>query len=198
VRRCARMKRFCPVCNIEQETDVIEKEEISNVRGDEIKSLARIRVCCVCGEELFDEELEEENVKKVYDIYREKHGILSSEEIKSIRESYGLSQRAFAKLIGIGEASIARYEKGALPEKSLSNMIMLLKDPKNMERILEKNGDVLNFRRKIRLLHRLKEMVRKREKIVKISEELYKTLEEKAEMEGKPTDKFIEEILTKA
>jgi len=133
------VKKFCPVCGIEQETDVIEKEEISNVRGDEIKALARIRICCVCGEELFDEELDEENIKRVYDIYREKHGILSPEKIKSIRESYSLSQRAFAKLLGIGEASIVRYETGALPEKSLSNMIMLLKDPKNMEKLLEKN-----------------------------------------------------------
>ncbi|EGD50231.1 transcriptional regulator, XRE family [Thermoanaerobacter ethanolicus JW 200] len=64
------MKKFCPVCGTEQETEVIEKEEVSNVRGDEIKVLARIRVCSVCGEELFDEELEEENIQRVYDIYR--------------------------------------------------------------------------------------------------------------------------------
>ncbi|EGD50153.1 helix-turn-helix domain protein [Thermoanaerobacter ethanolicus JW 200] len=114
-------------------------------------------MCSVCGEELFDEELEEENIQRVYDIYRKKHGILSPKEIKNIRESYGLSQRAFAKLLGIGEASIARYETGALPEKSLSNMIMLLKDPKNMEKLLEKNEEALTPREKIRLLRRLKE-----------------------------------------
>jgi DNA-binding transcriptional regulator YiaG len=57
----------------------------------------------------------------------EKKGILSSEEIKSIRKRYGFSQRAFAKILNSGEASIARYETGALPEKSLSNMIMHLR-----------------------------------------------------------------------
>jgi Helix-turn-helix. len=192
------MKRFCPVCNIEQETNVIEKEEISNVRGDEIKSLARIRICCVCGEELFDEELDEENIKRVYDIYREKHGILSSEEIKNIRECYGLSQRVFARLLGIGEASIARYETGALPEKSLSNMIMLLKNPKNMKKLLEKNEDVLNHKEKIRLLLKLEEIkVDEEESAIKIPKELYNILEEKAKREGKSTDKFIEEILKK-
>ena len=192
------MKRFCPVCNIEQETYVIEKEEISNVRGDEIKVLARIRVCSVCGEELFDEELEEENIQRVYDIYRKKHGILSPEEIKNIRESYGLSQRAFAKLLGIGEASIARYETGALPEKSLSNMILLLKDPRNMEKLLEKNKEALIPREKIRLLRRLKEIKGgEEESAVKISKELYNLLEDKAKKEGKSTDKFIEEIIRK-
>ncbi|MDK2814582.1 MAG: hypothetical protein PWP18_495 [Thermoanaerobacter sp.] len=188
------MKKFCPVCGTERETKVIEKEEISTVRGDEIKALAKIRVCSVCGEELFDEELEEENIHKVYDIYRKKHGILSPEEIKSIRESYGLSQRAFAKLLGIGEASIARYETGALPEKSLSNMIMLLKDPKNMEKLLEKNEDVLSQREKARLLGRLEEMS-ERIKAIMIPEELYKLLEERAKIEGKNADKFVEDVL---
>lgn len=191
------VKKFCPVCGIEQETEIIEKEEASNVRGDEIKALARIRVCSVCGEELFDEELEEGNIKKVYDIYRKKHGILLPEEIRNIRESYGLSQRAFAKLLGIGEASIARYETGALPEKSLSNMLMLLKDPKNMEKLLEKNEDVLSQREKARLIRRIEEMKEERENTLKISEELYKLLEEKAKREGKTTDKFVEEILIK-
>ncbi|ADD03324.1 transcriptional regulator, XRE family [Thermoanaerobacter italicus Ab9] len=188
------MKKFCPVCGKEQETKVIEKEEVSNVRGDEIKALARIRVCSVCGEELFDEELEEENIQRVYDIYRKKHGILSPEEIKRIRESYGLSQRAFAKLLGIGEASIARYETGALPEKSLSNMIMLLKDPKNMQKLLEKNEDVLSQREKARLLRRLEEMS-ERIKTIMIPEELYKLLEERAKIEGKNADKFVEDVL---
>jgi putative zinc finger/helix-turn-helix YgiT family protein len=191
------VKKFCPVCGKEQETEVIEKEEVSTVRGDEIKAFARIRVCSVCGEELFDEELEEENIQRVYDIYRKKHGILSPEEIKNIRESYGLSQRAFAKLLGIGEASIARYETGALPEKSLSNMIMLLKDPKNMEKLLEKNEEALTPREKMRLLRRLEEMKGDEENAVKISKELYNLLEDKAKKEGKSTDKFIEEILRK-
>jgi len=188
------VKRFCPVCGIEQETEIIEKEEVSNIRGDEIKALARIRVCSVCGEELFDEELEEENIQRVYDIYRKKHGILSPEEIRNIRESYGLSQRAFAKLLGIGEASIVRYETGALPEKSLSNMIMLLRDPKNMEKLLEKNEDVLSQREKARLLRRLEEMS-ERIKTLMIPEELYKLLEERAKIEGKNADKFVEDVL---
>jgi putative zinc finger/helix-turn-helix YgiT family protein len=191
------MKKFCPVCGIERDTEVIEREEVSNIRGDEIRTISKIRICSVCKEELFDEDLDEENIKRAYDVYRERHGILSPEEIKNIRESYGLSQRAFAKLLGIGEASIARYETGALPEKSLSNMIMLLKDPKNMEKLLEKNEKALTPREKMRLLRRLEEMKGDEENAVKISKELYNLLEDKAKKEGKSTDKFIEEILRK-
>ncbi|MDN5332728.1 MAG: hypothetical protein PWP45_1953 [Tepidanaerobacteraceae bacterium] len=191
------MKKFCPVCGIERDTEVIEKEEVSNIRGDEIRTISRIRICSVCKEELFDEDLDEENIKRAYNLYRERHGILSPEEIKSIRERYGLSQRAFAKLLNIGEASIARYETGALPEKSLSNMIMLLKDPQNMQKLLEKNGDVLTYREKNRLLQKLSRIMEEDTKAVKIPGELYKMLEEKARKEGKSTDELVEEILKK-
>ena len=38
-----------------------------------------------------------------------------SRQIKEIRKRYGLSQQAFARLLGIGEASITRYESGIAP-----------------------------------------------------------------------------------
>jgi len=123
------VKKFCPVCGTERDTEVVKKEEVFNIRGEEIRTRSKIRFCSVCKEELFDESLDEENIKRVYDVYRERHGMLSPEEIKSIREKYGLTQSTFAKLLNISEDAVARYETGALPEKSLSNMIMLLKDP---------------------------------------------------------------------
>ena len=46
-----------------------------------------------------------------------------SQQIKEIRKHYGLSQQAFARLLGIGEASITRYEKGIVPTKANANLI---------------------------------------------------------------------------
>jgi putative zinc finger/helix-turn-helix YgiT family protein len=149
------MKSYCPVCGVERETKIVEKEKVSKIRGEEITSLSKIKVCTICNEELFDKVLDEENIQRAYNQYREKLSILFPEEIKNIREQYGLSQKTFAKLLDIGEASIARYETGALPKKSLSNMIMLLKDPKNMKTLLEKNMDKLTHKEKYKLLQKL-------------------------------------------
>lgn len=44
---------------------------------------------------------------------------LTPQDIKDIRAKYGLSQRSFARLLGLGEASLARYEKGQKPSLSL-------------------------------------------------------------------------------
>ena len=42
---------------------------------------------------------------------------LTAREIKDIRTRYGLSQQAFARVLGLGEASIVRYENGQKPAR---------------------------------------------------------------------------------
>ena len=39
-------------------------------------------------------------------------GVLTPQEVRSIRERHGMSRTAFAKLTGIGEASLGRWENG--------------------------------------------------------------------------------------
>ena len=66
-----------------------------------------------------------------------------SQQIKEIRKHYGLSQQAFARLLGIGEASITRYEKGIVPTKANANLIRAAMIPEFMAGCLERDGDVL-------------------------------------------------------
>ena len=66
-----------------------------------------------------------------------------SQQIKEIRKHYGLSQQAFARLLGIGEASITRYEKGIAPTKANANLIRAAMIPEFMAGCLERDGDVL-------------------------------------------------------
>ena len=44
---------------------------------------------------------------------------ITPDEIKRIRKKYGLTQQAFARLLGIGEASMVRYENGQPPSTSV-------------------------------------------------------------------------------
>lgn len=66
-----------------------------------------------------------------------------SQQIKEIRQHYGLSQQAFARLLGIGEASITRYEKGIAPTKANANLIRATMIPAFMAGCLERDGDAL-------------------------------------------------------
>ncbi|WP_080799654.1 helix-turn-helix domain-containing protein [Arabiibacter massiliensis] len=62
-------------------------------------------------------------------------------EIKRIRSKYGLSQQAFARLLGIGEASMVRYENGQPPSKANANLIRAADHTAFMHECLERDGD---------------------------------------------------------
>ena len=68
--------------------------------------------CLTCGEELSDPDVPDFMVP-IFDAYRAKAGLLSTPELRAIRENLGLSQVAFATLLGMSPATIVRYEKGS-------------------------------------------------------------------------------------
>ena len=65
---------------------------------------------------------------------------LTPQDIKDIRNSYGLSQKDFACVLGLGEASIARYESGVVPSRSNANLIRAARIPEFMLDCLERDG----------------------------------------------------------
>lgn len=65
---------------------------------------------------------------------------LSPQDIKDIRNSYGLSQKDFARVLGIGEASIVRYENGVTPTRANANLIRAARMPEFMLDCLERDG----------------------------------------------------------
>lgn len=73
---------------------------------------------------------------------------VNAELVKATREKYGLSQRAFASLLGLGEATIVRYEKGSVPSKANANLIRAADDPKFMAGCLERDGYQLTPRQR--------------------------------------------------
>lgn len=147
---------FCNNCDDYKEFNVIVKSEVYEVKGVDIEIDAKVSVCKCCNEELFNEEIDEENFEMAYSIYRRKEGILSTREIKDIREVYGLSQRGFSKLLRWSEISMHRYEMGAIPDKAHNNTLLLLKNPANMAQLLESNPGILSERKEVELKEKIK------------------------------------------
>lgn len=138
-------KWICIECGKEVETHIISKDEIWNVKGIEIPCNVQVRVCSECGEELIDTKLEDENIKKVYDVYREKVGLLKSTEIKKIRDKYGISQQLFSKLLGFGEKTITRYENGSIQDTCHDNLIQLMRNEENFKSIWQNAKNKLTY-----------------------------------------------------
>ena len=69
--------------------------------------------------------------------------VLTPEEIKEIRGLYGLTQKSFAQLLGLGTASIVRYEQGVVPSKANANLIRAARHPQFVKECLEREGSSL-------------------------------------------------------
>ncbi len=89
---------YCEKCDDFVEYEVKRKDEIYTVKGEEIEIESKVAYCQECGEEIFHEELDKENQRKFFDIYRERYNLLSPEDIKDIRLKYGLNQREMSHL----------------------------------------------------------------------------------------------------
>ena len=131
---------YCPKCRADVRTEVREISETYPVKGENIEVKAQVRTCQICGEAIWDDKLDAQNLLNAYEKYREKHGLLQPDEIREIREKYGLSQVAFAKVLGLGDKTITRYENGSIADMAQNNLIVLAGSPGNFKRLLERDG----------------------------------------------------------
>lgn len=137
-------KIFCHHCNEDVNFIITPKEIAYPVKGTHINIEGSIAVCTNCKVELFHRKYDEENQDKAFNIYREKNGILGPDEIKEIRTKYGLNQKDYSKLLGFGEITITRYERGSLPTASQNQHIKNSSDPRLMFDYLKTNKDKIS------------------------------------------------------
>ncbi|MDY6786609.1 MAG: DUF4065 domain-containing protein [candidate division WOR-3 bacterium] len=159
------IKDYCPKCNRITDLEINERVEKDKVKGQIIESEAKVPVCKECGEDVFIENFEEENLERAYNVYREKNKILFTDEIKAIRKRYDISQRLLAKALGWGEKTITRYENGDIPDKSHNEVLRLINKPSNFKEIFKNNKDILTDKEKNKVENAIKKICRSTEEI---------------------------------
>ena len=113
---------------------------------DAVVLTARIPIwmCDTCEENFTDWRAEEARHNAVCDHL----GRLRPSEIQSIRRSYDVSQDDFAKITGIGVASIKRWEAGSLIQgESFDRYLRLLKNDENFMRLKRREQSRFEERR---------------------------------------------------
>lgn len=165
---------FCTRCGELEanQTRVETRAQSGAIRGEEITAEMPVRLCTTCGEELSDTALDDAMLIASYDVYRERHNLIFPAEISALREKYGLSQKNLALLLGLGEVTVHRYEGGALAEAAPSNLLRLMNDPANMQRMLGQNGEQIPLRARTILAGKLASLEGKSEPESKTKREL--------------------------
>ncbi|MGG0667730.1 type II TA system antitoxin MqsA family protein [Lederbergia citrisecunda] len=123
------IKIYCSKCMEKVPYVVKEEKFILTVRNEKFLIEGKRIYCSIDNEELFHAEFDSENQEKAFNLYREKYNIVYPEDIKKVRERYRLTQREYSYLLGFGEITLSRYERGSLPTIAQNNMIKASFDP---------------------------------------------------------------------
>lgn len=131
---------FCPECRQNVRYSVKKSIEEAELRGEAYEIVTHTPYCERCSGEVYVAELEDRNLNGLYDAYRQKHGIIALEDIRSIPEKYNIGKRPLSLLLGWGEQTFSRYYSGDMPSKQYSEVLKQINaDPAFYLSLLEEN-----------------------------------------------------------
>ena len=115
----------CPACG----TQMVEARGRLRlpVNGEEVAvpSASHLR-CPQCHEVVLRFEDARRLGRDAIAFYRKKHRLLSADDIRSIREQFGLTQGELARLLQLGANTISRWESGRNVQTSAMDVLLRL------------------------------------------------------------------------
>jgi putative zinc finger/helix-turn-helix YgiT family protein len=124
----------CPTCGDEMKPS---KKAISlPVNGEDVLvNGVPHRSCPSCGESLLGLEEARLLARTAIETYRRRHHLLTQKEIRAIRDHFGLTQGAFARLLRLGPNTLSRWETGRNVQTAAMDLLLrLIRDrPENIK-----------------------------------------------------------------
>lgn len=103
------------------------------IKGISFEVEGPLLVCSNCGFKAVPQDQVAAHGRVVDQRYRELAGLLTAQEIAAARKRLKMNQAQFAGYLGVGEASVKRWEAGALQDKSSDELIRFKTDPEFAE-----------------------------------------------------------------
>ena len=115
----------CPECG----TQMVNKRGTLRlpINGDEVAVASAAHLCCPrCGEIVLRFQDAKRLGEDAIAIYRKKHGLLSADEIRAIRERFDLTQADLARLLRLGANTVSRRESGRNVQTAAMDILLRL------------------------------------------------------------------------
>lgn len=130
--------KVCPSCGASELHTRIENERFTYGDGDraiELEATVPVRSCSECGYEFYPSEAEDAKHEAVCAYLH----VMPPKQVVAVRTTHGMSRPAFAEISGIGEASLGRWERGALIQNLANDKYLyLLQFPDNIRRLKDR------------------------------------------------------------
>lgn len=124
---------ICPTCGKKMKKSQARLSMLIHGENLLIAGIPHLR-CPACDERLIALEQAKALRQKAHDIYRKRYGLLTADEIRSLREGLGLTQSQLAQLLQLGANTISRWEANRLVQSaSMDVLLRLIRDvPQNV------------------------------------------------------------------
>lgn len=136
---------LCPCCMESHEPVVKKVQEQTIFQEQEVSYIAEYMYCPTTDEYYANEQQMRVNDIAMKNAYRTATGRLTSSEIAAIRAKYQVSQSDFAKILGAGEKTIARYETFQVQTEAYDSLLRkVARDPEWYLELLFNARDLLS------------------------------------------------------
>lgn len=154
--------RLCLSCMEEHQVDIVEITEQETFKGEDIKFVAIYEYCSNTDYYLETEDMIRANSLALKDGYRKKAGLLTSAEIRAMREKYNVSQKDFSEILDWGGATITRYENHHVQDRAHDDILRKIdSDPKWFLEMLQRAEERLSTKAFNAYYHKARELYNK-------------------------------------
>jgi transcriptional regulator with XRE-family HTH domain/uncharacterized phage-associated protein len=129
----------------EGNANLLKERRVLEFRKEKFSILYHVWVCEETNEQFTTNEIDNLNLSQVHNKYREKYGIPFVDEIKEIREKYGLSAAKMSEVLGLGINVYRNYEAGEMPSVATGRLIRLAGDCEEFNKLLELSKNALEL-----------------------------------------------------
>jgi len=141
-------KTFCEECRNDVEYTTVSVPMTGTIKGKEYHYTGIEARCADCGNLVFVPEISDDNLRALYNVFREENGIVPLEVICAIPEKYDIGKRPLSLLLGWGELTFSRYCDGDIPTRQYSDILQrLYHEPQFYSELLEANRANLKSQR---------------------------------------------------
>ena len=141
-------KTFCEECRNDVEYTTASVPMTGTIKGKEYHYTGTEARCADCGSLVFVPEISDDNLRSLYNVFREENGIVSLDVICAIPEKYDIGKRPLSLLLGWGELTFSRYCDGDIPTRQYSDILQrIYNEPQFYSELLEANKTNLKSQR---------------------------------------------------
>ncbi|SEO00920.1 Protein of unknown function [bacterium A37T11] len=141
---------------------IVREADTLTFRKETFPVVYHYYLCEDSGERFTDEQLDTVNMVQVTNQYREKYGIPFPEEMRQIRQQYGISASKMSEILGLGANTYRLYESGEMPTVANGRLILSVRDPEEFIKQVTASSHFLGEREVNKLIAKAKTLLDER------------------------------------